>query len=109
MTTYRQALRKTLSRSLLAGLTLSALLTAPCAFSAERDGTVLFFSFEELQEDLSHPSLPSLSQLPNSFEWQAQYKIGEQVSPLERSAQWGDGLGIDGYAHPGQRRPLWGY
>ena len=109
MTTYSQALRKTLSRSLLASLTLSTLLVTPCAFSAERDGTVLFFPFEELQEDLSHPSLPSLSLLPPSFEWQAHYKIGKQVGPLERSAQWGDGLGIDGYAHPGQRRPLWGY
>src|SRR5262249_20332460 len=100
---------KTLSRSLFASLALSTLLTAPCAFAAERDGTVFFFSFEELQENLSHPSLPSLSEMPSSFEWQAQYKIGAQESPMERSARWGDGLGIDGYAHPGQRRPLWGY
>jgi hypothetical protein len=109
MTTYGQALSKTLRRSLLAILTLSTLMTAPCAFSAERDGSVLFFSVEDLQQALSHPSLLSLSQLTPSLEWREQHEGTEQESPVERNLRWGNGLGIDGYAYPGARRPLWGY
>jgi hypothetical protein len=109
MTTYGQALSKKLRRSLLTILALTTLLTPTCAFSAERDGTVLFFSFEDLKQVLSHPSLPSLSQLSPSFAWQEQHKAAEQEGPLERNYRWGNGLGVDGYAYPGARRPLWGY
>jgi len=108
MTTYSQALRKTLRRSFLAILTLSTLLTTTCAFSAERDGTVLFFSADDLKEVLSHPSLPSFSQLSPRFAWQEQRDADEQEGPLERNSRWGNGLGIDGYAYPGSHRPLWG-
>ena len=108
MTTYSQALRKTLRRSFLAILTLSTLLTTTCAFSAERDGTVLFFSADDLKEVLSHPSLPSFSQLSPSFAWQEQPKAAEPDGRQERNARWGNGLGIDGYTRPGTR-PLWGY
>jgi hypothetical protein len=85
------------------------LLNTPGAFAAERDGTVLFFSAEDLTAVLSHPSLPDLSQLPPSLEWQDQHEGADQDGPLERSYHWGNGLGFDGYASPGVRRPLWGY
>ena len=85
---------------------LTALLTPGSAFSAERDGTVLFFSFADLQKKLSHPTLPQ--GLPN-FTWSSQQEQHNHMTPLERSYFWGNSLGIDGYARPGARRPLWGY
>ena len=109
MTTSNHTRCTTLRRALLVCLTLSPLLIVPGAFAAERDGTVLFFSAEDLTEILSHASLPDLSQAPPSLAWQDQQDAEEHEGPLERSYRWGDGLGIDGYAHPGGRRPLWGY
>jgi len=109
MTTSSQKPTTTLRRALLVLLTLSPLLLTPGVFAAERDGTVLFFSAEDLRETLSHPSLPDLSQLPPSLEWQNQHKGAEQDGPLERNYHWGNGLGFGGYAAPGVRRPLWGY
>lgn len=108
MTTFSHTLRTTLRRALLVFLTLSLLLIAPSAFTAERDGTVLFFSLDDLQEVLSSPSLPSFSPLALSFAWQGQQDAEEQAGPLERNFRWGNGLGIDGYTRPGTR-PLWGY
>jgi len=58
MTTLSQALRTPCRNALLAGLTLLVLLLPPCALSAEREGTVLFFSVEDLRQALAHPSLP---------------------------------------------------
>jgi len=109
MTTSSHTLHTTLRRALLVFLTLSPLLITPGAFAAERDGTVLFFSLEDLQEVLSYPSLPSFAQLPPIFAWQDPHEGAEQDGPLERHYSWGNGLGVDGYAHPGAQRPLWGY
>ena len=39
----------------------------------------------------------------------SQQEQHNHLTPLERSYFWGNGLGIDGYARPGARRPLWGY
>ena len=61
--------------ALLAGVALGVLLTPAFAMSAEREGTVLFFSLGDLHQVLSHPSLPSLSQLPPSLEWWAQDEV----------------------------------
>lgn len=109
MTTFDQALSKKLKNSLLAVLALAVLLTPTCAVSAEREGTVLFFSFADLKKELSHPSLPSLSQLSPSFAWRDQHEQADQEGPIERNYRWGNGLGFDGYAAPWTRRPLWGY
>lgn len=93
------------ARTVLVALLLAALLTPGSAFSAERDGTVLFFSFEDLPKEFSQPALPQW--LPN-FAWSRQQEQDDKMTPLERSYFWGNGLGIDGYARPGAR-PLWGY
>ena len=77
MTTLSQALRTQGRKALLAGLALIVLLTPTCALSAEREGTVLFFSLEDLKQALSHPSLPSLSQLSLSFGWWEQPEAAE--------------------------------
>jgi hypothetical protein len=108
MTTLSQALRTQGRNALLAGLTLLVLLTPPCALSAEREGSVLFFSVEDLQQALAYPALLSLSHLPPSFAWWEQPEAAEQDGPLERNARWGHGLGVDVYTRPGTR-PLWGY
>ena len=107
MTTLRQALRSQGRTALLAGLTLLVLLLPPCALSAEREGTVLFFSMEDLQQVLAHPALPALSQLSPSLAWRKQPRAAEQGGPLEQNARWSHGLGVDGYTRPGTR-PLWG-
>jgi len=114
MTTLSQTLRTKGKKALLVGVVLHILLPSPCALAAEREGTVLFFSLEDLQQMLASPSLPSLtslfsrSQPSPSFAWQAQPEATEQDGPLERNARYGNGLGIDGYRLPGAR-PLWGY
>ena len=95
-------------KALLAGVASSVLLTPTFAQSAEREGTVLFFSLEDLQQILFHPSLSSLWQLPSSFAWRERSATAEQDGPIERSIRWGNGQGIDGYTRPGTR-PLWGY
>lgn len=94
------------AQTVLIALSLTVLLMPGSAFPAERDGTVLFFSFEDLQKNLSHPTLPQW--LP-SFAWRSQQRQHDHMTPLERSYFWGNGLGIDGYARPGARRPLRGY
>jgi len=111
MTTLSKTLRTKCRKALLAGVALSALLTPAGALAAEREGTVLFFSLEDLQQTLSHPSLfslPSFSYLSSSFAWREQPEAEKQDGPLEKNARWGNGLGVDGYTRPGTR-PLWGY
>lgn len=56
MTRVRTVLHKSISRTLLAGLAVTVLQSPPYALSAERDGTVLFFSFAEVKKALSSPS-----------------------------------------------------
>ncbi len=106
MTMFGKALSKKVGKPLLAALALAALLTPTCAISAERDSTVLFFSFDDLKKELSKPDL---SQLYPSFSWRNPQEQADQKSPIERNYNWGNGLGFDSYTSPGVRRPLWGY
>ena len=111
MTTLSHTLRTHCRKALLAGVALSTLLMPVGAPAAEREGTVLFFSVENLHQTLSHPSLfslPSLWPLSPGFAWREQSEAAAQDSHLERNARWGNGLGADGYTRPGTR-PLWGY
>jgi len=108
MTAFRQTPCVQGWKTFLGGMALGVLLVTPCALAAEREGTVLFFSLEDLQQVLSHPSPFSFSQLLPSFAWQEQPRAEEQGGPLERSFRWGNRLGVDGYTRPGTR-PLWGY
>ena len=103
------ALSKKVRNSLLALLAFTVLLTPTCALSAEREGTVLFFSFDDLKKELSHPPLPSVSQLAPSFAWRALQDQAYEEGPIERDYRWGNGLGFGGYANPWTPRPLWGY
>jgi hypothetical protein len=103
-----------LRMTLLAFFTATTLLTPLSARAAERDGTVIFFSMEDLRQMVAHPSLSSLaslfspSQSSPSFAWHEESGAAEQDNPLERNARYGNGLGADGYRLPGTR-PLWGY
>jgi hypothetical protein len=109
MPTLHHTLRRQCKIVFLVGAVLGVLLSSPSAFAAEQEGPVLFFSVEDLTEVLSRPSRPSFSPMALSFSWQDQHEAREQDGPLERNARGGDGLGVDGYTHPGERRPLWGY
>ena len=108
MTTTSKTSRKMGRISLIAMLVLVALLTPASGFAAERDGSVLFFSFADVQQMLSNPTLPSAPDLSSSFTWRDQQKNEDSGSLLERSYYWGNKLGIDGYAKPGNHS-LWGY
>ena len=108
MTTLNYILRTQGRKALLAALALTVLLTPTCAQSVEREGSVLFFSLEDLHQMLFPPSLPSLWQLPSSFAWREQPAAAEQSSPLERNARDGNGFWVDGYRLAGPH-PLWGY
>jgi len=109
MTILSQTLRTKYRKALLAAVALLVLLPPAGALAAEREGTVLFFSLEDLQQALSRPSPFSLFlQLSSSFAQREQPEAETQDGPLERNARWGNGLGVDGYTHPGTR-PLWGY
>ena len=112
MTTLSQALSPRLWISLLALLTLTALLTPSGAMAAEHEGTALFFSFADLKQMLSHPTLPalpSLSALSPRWAWREQSEAAAQDGPLERTYRGGHRLGLEGYAYPGPRRSRWGF
>jgi len=104
-----QVLNKKVRNFLLAVLGFTVLLTPTCAMSAEREGTVLFFSFDDLKKELSHPSLPSLALLSPSFAWRDLHDQAYEEGPIERNYRWGNGLGFGGYTNPWTPRPLWGY
>ncbi|HJY79760.1 MAG TPA: hypothetical protein VKK81_01570 [Candidatus Binatia bacterium] len=106
MIMFGKALSKKVRKPLLAVFALTMILTPTYAFSAERDSTVLFFSFEDLKQELSKPDL---AQLYPSFSWQNPQEQADQEGPIERNYRWGNGLGFDSYTFPGVRRPLWGY
>ena len=108
MTTLSQTRRTKCRKALLAAVALLVLLPPASALAAEREGTVLFFSLEDLQQALSHPSLPLFSHLSPIFTWWDQPETEKQDGPVERNSRWGNGLEIDGYTRPGTR-PLWGY
>jgi len=111
VTTLNQTLRTKCRKALLAAVALLVLLPPAGARAAKREGTVLFFSLEDLQQVLSHPSLfslPPLLQLSPSFAQWKQPEAETQDGSLERNSRWGNGLGVDGYTRPGTR-PLWGY
>src|SRR5262245_56887339 len=78
-------------KAFLAGVALSVLLTPTFVQPAEREGTVLFFSLEDLQQMLFHPSLPSLRPLLSGFAWREWPEAAEQDGPLERNIRWGNG------------------
>jgi hypothetical protein len=113
MTTLRHTGSTKLRLAILALFTGTILLMPPSAKAAERDGTVLFFSLEDIQQVLAQPSLPRLisflspSQPAPSFAWRMQSET-EQNSSLERNTRYGNGLWADGYRLPGPH-PLWGY
>ena len=103
------ALSKKVRNSILAVLAFTVLLTPMHAMAAEREGSVLFFSFDDLQKALSHPSLSSLAQMAPSFTWRDLHDQAYEEGPIERDYRWGNGLGFGGYNNPGTPRPLWGY
>ena len=112
MTTLRYTGSPKLRLTVLALLTATTLLMPPVAKAAERDGTMLFFSLEDIQQVLARPSLPALTSLFSfsqpAFAWRAQSETAERGSPMERNTRYGNGLWADGYRLPGPH-PLWGY
>jgi len=97
---------KTVRNVFLIALTFTVLLAPTNVRAVQRDGNILFFSFDELKEGFTH--LTPAAPLPR-FSWRRSLSQARQESLIERNYRWGNGLGIDGYAHPGVRRPLWGY
>lgn len=101
-----ETLTKRSTKRFFAALALAVVLTPALTFAAERDGTTLFFSFEDIQKGLRQPT-------PSDFfstfmSWTRQGRENQE-GPIERNYRWGNGLGFDGYAYPGSRQPLWGY
>jgi len=66
-------------------LIFTVLLTPTGALAVQRDGNVLFFSFEELKEGLVH--FTPVAPLPR-FSWRRSQPQAEQESPIERSYRW---------------------
>ena len=115
MPTRKHTLRTISWTAFFAGLTFVVLLLPISATAAQRDGTVLFFSLEDLTQTLSDPTLSDLflsllmPDLSPGLLWQNLLPQTYQESPIERSYRWGDGLGVDSFTCPGSRMPLWGY
>ena len=82
MPTRKHALRTIPWTAFVAGLALVVLLMPLSAAAVQRDGTVLFFSLEDLTQALSKPTLPDLSP---SFSWQHLLPQAPQESPIERN------------------------
>jgi hypothetical protein len=112
MTTLRYTRSPKLRLAFLALLTATTLLMPSGAQAAERNGTVLFFSLEDIQQVLARPSLPALTSLLSfsqpAFSWRAQSQTAERGSLMERNTRYGNGFWVDGYRLPGPH-PLWGY
>jgi hypothetical protein len=107
---FGPALSKKRKNSLLIVLTFIALLTPTYAMAAPREGVVLFFSFADLTQMLSHPALPGLPSLPKlspNYTWRVQDKAADREDLLERNARWDSGLGFDEYAYAAPRWSLW--
>jgi hypothetical protein len=106
MKTYNTPLCKRLVIALLTAGALGLICPPLPAQAAEREGATLFFSFAVLKVALRFSPLrlfpPGTASnfLPD---WH------EKDSRVEKNFRWGNGLGVDGYATPGTRRPLWGY
>jgi hypothetical protein len=104
-------LRRVVLAFLIAGV-LGLVCPPTPAQAVEREGTTLFFSFEELQDALHFPPFSLLSSGTASYLGTAlslQPDWHERDNRIERNFRWGHGLGVDGYVAPGTRRPLWGY
>jgi hypothetical protein len=112
MKTLRYTRTPKLCLAFLTLLTATTLLMPSGAKAAERNGTVLFFSLEDIQQVLDRPSLPALTSLLSfsqpAFSWRAQSQTAKQGSLLERNTHYGNGFWVDGYRLPGPH-PLWGY
>jgi hypothetical protein len=113
MTTLRHTSGSKLRLTLLALLTAATLSLPSSAKAAERDGTVLFFPLEDVQQMIVHPSRQSLTALfsfsspvANSAQhsWAA---TPERDNPLQWNNGYSNGLCVDGCLLPGPR-PLWG-
>jgi len=98
-------LSKGVKKSFPAVLTFTVLFTPTYAFSAERDGTVLFLSFEDLKKAVTSPSP---SQWYPGFSWRNPKDEATQESPIERNYRWGNSRGFASYTRP-ETRPLWAY
>jgi hypothetical protein len=82
------------------------------AEAVEREGTTLFFSFQELQDALRFPSFSKFSLGTGSYLGTTSYlrpDWRERDSQAGKDFRWGPGLGVDGCVVPGPCRPLWGY
>lgn len=82
MTSFHSRCKRTGMKTIVAVLALTVTLIPARAFSAERDGAVFFFSFEDLKQEVSKPEF---SQFPPSFSWRNQSEQKDQTSPMERS------------------------
>src|SRR5215470_16356724 len=106
MKTSTILLRKHLVLALLTAGVLGLIGSPIQAQAAEREGATLFFSFAELQDALRYSPLRLFPPGSQSHFLPAWHDKDERV---EKNFRWGNGLGVDGYAAPGTRRPLWGY
>jgi hypothetical protein len=100
MKTRGISLSKGLGKLFLVTRALTLLLAPLPTVGAEREGTVLFFSLEDLKKELSRPELAHL--YPN-FAWHTRQETDDQEGPIEHNYRWGNGLGLDGYTRPGTR------
>ena len=106
MKTYNTPLCKRLVIALLTAGALGLVCSPTPAQAAEREGATLFFSFAELKDALRFSPLRLFppGTVSNFLpDWH------EKDDRVEKNFRWGNGLGVDGYAAPGTRRPLWGY
>ena len=108
MMTLRLVQNKRISRATLVVLACSVLLTPTSAFSAERDGTVIYFTFEDLQQMFSYSSPPSLRQIFPGFSWRDQHEQPGQQRSIERNSWRVNGRRVDGSPHP-ETLPVGGY
>lgn len=65
-----------------------------------------FFSFADLQQLFSNPTLPRLI---SGFAWRDRAEQTSHISLIECYQLRGNGFRIDGQLYPGASRPLWGY
>ena len=102
MKTLRYTGSPKLCLAFLALLTATTLLMPSGAQAAERNGTVLFFSFADIQHVLARPSLPALTSLLSfsqpAFSWRAQSETAERAAHWNGILATATGFGLRGIA-----------
>ena len=106
MTTTQKMSSTSKARAILLAVMLSLGLSASPALAAQRDGTTIFFSFEDLRESLRSPPQSFRHSLDSLFQLQPQKS--DLARRMEGSWHQHQDMRLNSYTAPVLYPSLWG-